>query len=66
MPKIVMMDLQQLMDSSINDRADAMFQNMLDIVERHGSCYFRFTLEDGIVIVKPEYNAKITVVIADA
>lgn len=66
MSKVVILDMNQLMDSSINERAESVFSDMMNVVEKHGVCYFRFTLEDGIVIVKPEYNAKINGVIADA
>lgn len=62
----MMLDISQLVESSVSDKAESMFEDMLGIVKKHGVCYFRFTMEDGIAIIKPEYNAKINGIISDA
>ena len=62
----MMLDINQIIESMVNDKAENMFGDMLDIVKKHGVCYFRFTREDGIIIINPKYNAKLNGVIADA
>lgn len=62
----MLFDINQLMESAVSDRAESMFEDMLEIVKKHGVCYFRFTREDGIIIVNPKYNAKLNGVISDA
>jgi hypothetical protein len=66
MPKITTVDVSQLIQSDIGGRADKMLNDMLDLLEKHGVCYLRFTLEDGMIIIAPRYNSKINGVIADA
>lgn len=66
MPKITTVDISQLIQSEISSKADKTLNDMLDLIEKHGVCYIRFTLEDGMVIIAPRYNSKINGVIADA
>lgn len=65
MTKVVMVDVNEIMEEADN-RAEVVFDNAMDIIKAHGVCYFRFTLEDGMSIVHPRYNAKINGVISDA
>lgn len=53
-------------DSLIQDHADKLFDDVLDITLQHGVCFIRFTREDGMVVIDPRYNAKINGIIADA
>ena len=66
MPKITTVDISQLIQSEISSKADKTLNDMLDLIEKHGVCYIRFTVEDGMVIIAPRYNSKINGVIADA
>ena len=66
MSKITTVDISQLIQSEISSKADKTLNDMLDLIEKHGVCYIRFTLEDGMVIIAPRYNSKINGVIADA
>jgi ABC-type antimicrobial peptide transport system ATPase subunit len=66
MPKITTADISQLIQSEISSKAEKTLNDMLDLIEKHGVCYIRFTLEDGMVIIAPRYNSKINGVIADA
>lgn len=66
MPKITTADISQLIQSEISSKTEKMLNDMLDLIEKHGVCYIRFTLEDGMVIIAPRYNSKINGVIADA
>ena len=66
MPKITTADISQLIQSEISSKADKTLNDMLDLIEKHGVCYIRFTVEDGMVIIAPRYNSKINGVIADA
>lgn len=66
MSKITMVDISQLIQSEISSKADKTLNDMLDLIEKHGVCYIRFTVEDGMVIIAPRYNSKINGVIADA
>ena len=66
MPKITTVDISQLIQSEISSKAEKTLNDMLDLIEKHGVCYIRFTLEDGMVIIAPRYNSKINGIIADA
>jgi hypothetical protein len=66
MSKITTVDISQLIQSEISSKADKTLNDMLDLIEKHGVCYIRFTVEDGMVIIAPRYNSKINGVIADA
>ena len=66
MPKITTADISQLIQSEISSKAEKTLNDMLYLIEKHGVCYIRFTLEDGMVIIAPRYNSKINGVIADA
>jgi ABC-type antimicrobial peptide transport system ATPase subunit len=66
MPKITTADISQLIQSEISSKTEKTLNDMLDLIEKHGVCYIRFTLEDGMVIIAPRYNSKINGVIADA
>lgn len=46
--------------------ADAVFAKVLEVMEKNGVCYCRFTMDDGVQIIDPRYNQRITGVIADA
>lgn len=54
------------LESMISLEAEMLLGSAFKIVNEHGVCYMRFTKEDGIVIIKPEYNKRINGVIADA
>jgi len=58
--------MEQLMESMVNEKAERAFNEMIRIVNKHGTCFFRFTLEDGIVIIVPRHTPMINGVIADA
>ena len=52
--------------AAIELAAEEAFNDMVAVVENHGTCYFRFDLVHGLTIIDPKYNAKINGVIADA
>lgn len=66
MPKIMPIDIEQLMDNMVRQASDEIFQQALGLVEKNGVCFFRFTKEDGIVIIHPRFNSRLNGVIADA
>lgn len=66
MKKMLMVDVNDLMDSAIREAADGVFERAMEIVEKHGVCYFRFTKEDGMMIIHPRFNEKINGTISDA
>lgn len=61
-----MMDIDKLTESSIVDEADRCLSNALDVVEKHGVCYLRFTRDDGIQVIDPRYYKKFNGIISDA
>jgi hypothetical protein len=66
MPKIVMVEVDKLLESSTAEAADQCLSDVLSIVESHGVCYLRFTKEDGILIIQPRYYQKFNGIISDA
>lgn len=66
MPKIMPIDINQLMESVMQQASDEIFQQAITLVEKNGVCFFRFTKEDGIVIIHPRFNSRLNGVIADA
>jgi hypothetical protein len=66
MKKVLMLDVNELMESAAQGAADDVFQRALEIVERHGVCYFRFTKDEGMMIIHPRFNEKINGTISDA
>lgn len=65
MTKVIMVDMDEISEQA-NIKAEAMFENALDLLKEHGVCYFRLTTDDGMIILHPRYNAKINGVISDA
>ena len=51
---------------AIEIAAESAFNDMIAIVEKHGTCYFRFDPVHGLTIIDPKYNAQINGVISDA
>jgi hypothetical protein len=66
MPKVTTLNLAELLKAQINSDADIAFAKVLELMEKHGVCYCRFTLEDGVQIIDPRYNQRIVGVISDA
>jgi hypothetical protein len=66
MPKVTTLSLAELLKAQINSDADIAFAKVLELMEKHGVCYCRFTLEDGVQIIDPRYNQRIVGVISDA
>ena len=62
MSKVLMVDLER----DAQDRAENIFQTVIELTKKHGVCFLRFTTADGMVIIEPRYNSKINGVIADA
>ena len=54
------------MARAIEAEAERAFNDMLGLTEQHGVCYFRFDLQNGLTIIDPRYNARLSGVIADA
>ena len=65
MTKTVIVDMDQISEMA-DMKAEAMFENALDLLKENGVCYFRLTTEDGMIILHPRYNSKINGVISDA
>ena len=65
MHKILMMNPEDL-ENIMMQRANNIFENVVEITKKHGVCFIRFTKEDGMVIINPEYNSRINGAIADA
>lgn len=65
MTKVIMVDMDQI-ESEATQKAEIVFDNAMDLLKEHGVCYFRLTVEDGMIILHPRYNAKINGVISDA
>jgi hypothetical protein len=66
MPKVTTLNLAELLKAQINSDADIAFAKVLELMEKHGVCYCRFTIEDGVQIIDPRYNQRISGAIADA
>jgi len=66
MPKILMVDIDRLLESVINQKTEQVFDDAMSIVEKNGVCYFRFTANEGMSIIHPRFNKAISGVIADA
>jgi len=66
MPKVTTLNLAELLKAQINSDADIAFAKVLELMEKHGVCYCRFTIEDGVQIIDPRYNQRIVGVISDA
>lgn len=66
MKKVLMVNIDDLVESAIREAADGVFERALEVVEKHGVCYFRFTKEDGMEIIHPRFNEKINGTISDA
>jgi hypothetical protein len=66
MPKVTTLSLAELLKAQTHSDADIAFAKVLELMEKHGVCYCRFTLEDGVQIIDPRYNQRISGAIADA
>lgn len=66
MPKVTTINLAELLRAQSNNEADLAFAKVMELMEKHGVCYCRFTLEDGVQIIDPRYNQRIVGVISDA
>lgn len=66
MSKILSLDVNQFLEAMSQQVAEDVFQQAVGVVEKHGVCYFRFTKEDGMVIIHPRFNSKLNGVISDA
>ena len=66
MSKILMMNVDELLESEIAQRAQNTMQEMFTVTEKHGSCFLRFTKEEGLIVIDAKFNPKINGVIADA
>jgi len=66
MPKVTTLSLADLLKAQTQTDSDIAFAKVLDLMERHGVCYCRFTIEDGVQIINPRYNQRISGVISDA
>lgn len=66
MSKLLVLDMNKLLEDRAHLEADQMFAKVLELMEANGVCYCRFTRDDGVQIIDPRYNQRITGVIADA
>jgi hypothetical protein len=66
MSKRIKVSFSQLLQSQGESDADLAFAKVLDVMDQHGVCYCRFTKEDGVQIINPRYNQRISGAIADA
>lgn len=66
MPKVTTLSLAELLRAQTHNEADLAFAKVMELMEKHGVCYCRFTLEDGVQIIDPRYNQRIVGVISDA
>jgi hypothetical protein len=66
MPKATTLSLADLLKAQTQTDSDLAFAKVLDLMEEHGVCYCRFTKEDGVQIISPRYNQRISGVISDA
>ena len=66
MPKVTTLSLSELLKLQTQNDSDLAFAKVLELMEKHGVCYCRFTLEDGVQIIDPRYNQRIVGVISDA
>jgi hypothetical protein len=66
MPKVTTLSLSELLKLQTQNDSDLAFAKVLELMEKHGVCYCRFTLEDGVQIIDPRYNQRISGAIADA
>jgi hypothetical protein len=66
MKKVLIINSDEDQESMAQDFAEAIFDRARELVREHGVCYFRFTREDGMLIIHPKHNKQITGVIADA
>ena len=66
MSKLLVLDMNKLLEDKANREADQMFAKVLELMEIHGVCYCRFTQNDGVQVIDPRYNQRIAGVIADA
>lgn len=63
--KVFVVDAEQ-MEELMHEHAENTLQSILDITKSCGVCYLRFTRDDGMEIINPKYNVRITGAIADA
>lgn len=66
MPKVTTLSLAELLRAQTQNEADLTFAKVVELMEKHGVCYCRFTIEDGVQIIDPRYNQRIVGVISDA
>jgi len=66
MPKVTTLSLAELLRAQTQNEADLAFAKVVELMEKHGVCYCRFTIEDGVQIIDPRYNQRIVGVISDA
>lgn len=50
----------------MQQRAEDLFQDVVELTKKHGVCFIRFTRADGMVVIDPKYNQQINGVISDA
>jgi hypothetical protein len=50
----------------IDEMAEEAFNDMMSVIEKHGTCFFRFDIQRGLLIINPKHYPKINGVIADA
>jgi len=66
MPKVTTLSLSDLLKSQTQTDSDIAFAKVMELMEQHGVCYCRFTMADGVQIISPRYNQRISGVISDA
>lgn len=66
MPKVILAETMDERELQARLEADVVFSKVLEVMESNGVCYCRFTMNDGVQIIDPRYNQRITGVIADA
>lgn len=66
MPKVILTETMDVRELQARLEADVVFSKVLEVMEKNGVCYCRFTMNDGVQIIDPRYNQRITGVIADA
>lgn len=65
MPKVFVIDPNEI-EEMMQQRAEDIFHDVVEITKKHGVCYLRFTKADGMAIINPKYNQQLNGVISDA